>query len=221
MDSMERRCPKLTAKLAAGPVDAETLRGLLDSQRMVKLFEEPWHGTQQTRGQSQMDVEERVFPRLICHCFAGILPESACPRPGQLPQGLGASRPFGTLRLREMAQAHFEEVVVKAIDAHWFDEASWTLAESQELFHFLAALEYPLGLDSCTTLEVLRACSGKGGIVAVENLVLGGTWHPNGWNGIEGCRFIPEPSLSLEDLQSMAVDSDRARACELWEQMMA
>jgi hypothetical protein len=22
---------------------------------------------------------------------------------------------------------------------------------------------------------------------------LGGTWHPNGWNGIEGCRFIPEP----------------------------
>eukprot|EP00435_Cladocopium_sp_Y103_P008617 s23_g2.t1 len=150
-----------------------------------------------------------------------ILPESACPRPGQLPQGLGASRPFGTLRLREMAQAHFEEVVVKAIDAHWFDEASWTLAESQELFHFLAALEYPLGLDSCTTLEVLRAWSRKGGIVAVENLVLGGTWHPNGWNGIEGCRFIPEPSLSLEDLQSMAVDSDRARACELWEQMMA
>ena len=28
-------------------------------------------------------------------------------------------------------EAHFEEVVVKAIDAHWFDEASWTVAESQ------------------------------------------------------------------------------------------
>ncbi|CAL1138650.1 unnamed protein product [Cladocopium goreaui] len=143
MDSMDRRCPKLTASLRAGPLDAETLRKLLDSQRMVKLFED----------------------NPDC-----ILPESACPRPGQLPQGLGASRPFGTLRLREMAQAHFEEVVVKAIDAHWFDEESWTVAESQELFHFLAALEYPLG-DTCTTLEVLRAWSRKGGIVAVENLV--------------------------------------------------
>ena len=29
-------------------------------------------------------------------------------------------------------EAHFEEVVVKAIDAHWFDEESWTVAESQE-----------------------------------------------------------------------------------------
>ena len=42
MDSMDHRCPKLTASLRAGPLDAETLRKLLDSQRMVKLFEEPW-----------------------------------------------------------------------------------------------------------------------------------------------------------------------------------
>lgn len=29
----------------------------------------------------------------------------------------------------------------------------------EELFNFLAALEYPLGLESCTTLDVLRAWS--------------------------------------------------------------
>lgn len=29
----------------------------------------------------------------------------------------------------------------------------------EELFHFLTALEYPLGLDTCTLLEVLRAWS--------------------------------------------------------------
>ena len=30
---------------------------------------------------------------------------------------------------------------------------------------------------------------------------LGGTWHPEGWNGISGCRFIPHPcpgAISLE-----------------------
>ncbi|CAK9082992.1 unnamed protein product, partial [Durusdinium trenchii] len=84
-----------------------------------------------------------------------ILPESAC-RSGQRPKGLGAKAPFGTARLREMAQAHFEEPVLRAIDAHWFDEDAWSLEESKELFDFLAALEYPLG-DQCTTLQVLRA----------------------------------------------------------------
>eukprot|EP00913_Durusdinium_trenchii_P013519 g12691.t1 len=83
---------------------------------------------------------------------------------------------------------------------------STTLCE--ELFDFLAALEYPLG-DQCTTLQVLRAWARKGGIVAVENLVLGGEWHPKGWNGIEECRFIPHPHLSLEELQGLNPDSER------------
>ncbi|CAK8993074.1 unnamed protein product, partial [Durusdinium trenchii] len=56
----------------------------------------------------------------------------------------------------------------------------------------------------------------KGGIVAVENLVLGGEWHPKGWNGIEECRFIPHPHLSLEELQGLNPDSERGRACQLW-----
>ncbi|CAK9082994.1 unnamed protein product, partial [Durusdinium trenchii] len=111
--------PKLSAATKDAPLNAEKLRALLDSKTMEKLFEE--------------------HPDCI-------LPESAC-RSGQRPKGLGAKAPFGTARLREMAQAHFEEPVLRAIDAHWFDE---------ELFDFLAALEYPLG-DQCTTLQVLRA----------------------------------------------------------------
>ena len=57
MDSMDRRCPKLTASLRAGPLDAETLRKLLDSQRMVKLFEEPWRspGSPRPGGMDQTD----------------------------------------------------------------------------------------------------------------------------------------------------------------------
>lgn len=44
------RCPKLAAALGAGPLTAESLRQLLDSQSMVKLFEAPDHGVASCRG---------------------------------------------------------------------------------------------------------------------------------------------------------------------------
>ncbi|CAE7563115.1 unnamed protein product [Symbiodinium sp. CCMP2456] len=192
--------PKLAAAIEkrGSALDAEALRALLDSQAMVRLFEE----------------------NPDC-----VLPESACPGllPGSVPKGLGASNPFGTARLREMALAHFEGSVVKAIDAHYMtgtDGAGWTADESLALRHFLAALEYPLNPEYATPLEILRAWSRKGGVVAVENTILGGSWTPEGWNGIPDCRFIPDPHLSQSELEALDPDSDRGRACALWELMM-
>ncbi|CAE7336210.1 unnamed protein product [Symbiodinium sp. KB8] len=114
-----------------------------------------------------------------------------------------------------MALAHFEGAVVKAIDAHYVtgtDGAGWTADESLALRHFLAALEYPLNPEYATPLEILRAWSRKGGVVAVENTILGGTWTPEGWNGIPDCRFIPDPHLSQSELEDLDPDSDRGRA---------
>ncbi|CAJ1405146.1 unnamed protein product [Effrenium voratum] len=68
------------------------------------------------------------------------------------------------------------------------------LAMFKELQNLLSALEYPLG-EEASSLQVLRAWTRKGGIVAVESTVLGGTWQPEGWNGIDGCRFIPDSPL--------------------------
>ncbi|CAE7213031.1 unnamed protein product [Symbiodinium natans] len=193
--------PKLAAALErrGSALDAESLRKLLDSEAMVKLFE------------ANADC---------------ILPETACPSPapGSVPKGLGATAPFGTARLREMALAHFEGTVVQAIDAHYHsgtEGEGWTAEESLALHHFLAALEYPMNPEYTTTLGVLRAWSRKGGVVAVENTVLGGIWTPEGWNGIPDCRFIPNPHLSLSELEALDPNSERGRACTLWEQMMA
>lgn len=63
--------------------------------------------------------------------WQGILPESACPAPGQRARGLGLLCPFGTMRLKELAQAHFEAGVVRAIEARWSDD-EWSLEESQD-----------------------------------------------------------------------------------------
>ena len=67
---MDRRCPKLAAQLAAGPLDAQTLRGLLNSQRMVKLFEEPRRQRGQTRGQPWMKIAIDITPILGNSPFA-------------------------------------------------------------------------------------------------------------------------------------------------------
>ena len=45
--------------------------------------------------------------------------------------------------------------------------------------------------------------------MAVENTVLGGMWSEDGWNGISGCRFVPNPHLSLDELADLDPGSER------------
>lgn len=47
---------------------------------------------------------------------------------------------------------------------------------------------------------------------------LGGTWHPKGWNGIEGCRFIPEPCFGAVSSRAImgGMDSAWGERTKLW-----